>query len=53
MSSQIEEEKSNNVGFCQKLKLLSKNYDFIMVCLALTFLYFIVSGVMYWTPDYM
>ena len=35
------------------MKMLKSNYEFVMLCLALTGIYFIAAGVMYWLPDYM
>lgn len=39
--------------FLQRLKQLAGNWSFIFICLGLTAIYFIVTGIQYWITDYM
>lgn len=39
--------------FCEKLKIISTNGDYLKLCLGLSGLYFVVTGLQYWIPDYM
>jgi hypothetical protein len=39
--------------FCEKLKIISTNCDYLKLCLGLSGLYFVVTGLQYWIPDYM
>ena len=37
----------------QKIKSLMGNIVFICLCFGLTGLYFVVTGIQYWAPDYL
>ena len=49
-SSEYEEKES---GICQGLKDLFTNAPYILLCLSLTFLYFVITGIQYWVSDYL
>ena len=39
--------------FCQRLKSVATNKVFVSLCFSLSGLYFVVTGVQYWTPNYL
>lgn len=39
--------------FCEKLKKILCNGPFMLICVALSFLYFIITGIQYWVSDYL
>ena len=39
--------------FCQRLKSLVQNKSFVLLCVSLTGLYFIITGIQYWVSDYL
>ena len=43
----------NDQPFIKKLKSVVSNRIFLAFCSGLTGLYFVVTGVQYWTPDYL
>ena len=47
----LQDEKKES--FCQRIKSVISNKVFVSLCLSLSGLYFIVTGVQYWTPDYL
>merc|ERR1712086_921242 len=49
-SSECEEKESS---ICQSLKDLFTNPPYILLCLSLTFLYFVITGIQYWVSDYL
>jgi len=50
-----DDDELNDVDktFCQRLKLLFTNKAYILLCMSLTTLYFIITGIQYWGSDYM
>jgi len=59
IEKQIKKETNANKDneeeqpFMQKLKSVISNKIFVLLCGALTGLYFVVTGIQYWTPDYL
>lgn len=57
--TQESEEEDSAMGeemgaqYFRKMKQLMRNLPFLMLCLALTAIYFIVTGIQYWVSDYM
>mmetsp|Transcript_17687 Transcript_17687/g.29897 ORF Transcript_17687/g.29897 Transcript_17687/m.29897 type:complete len:442 (+) Transcript_17687:459-1784(+) len=47
------EERFITPSFRGQLASLFKNLAFVCLCLSLTGLYFVVTGIQYWTPDYL
>lgn len=50
------DEKSNDfasLSFCSKLKILFSNKAFLIICFALTFLYYVITGIQYWVSNYL
>jgi MFS transporter, Spinster family, sphingosine-1-phosphate transporter len=43
----------DNLSYLEKIKSLTKNPVYVGLCLSLTGLYFVVTGVQYWTPNYL
>ena len=39
--------------FIERLKQLAGNWPFINICMGLTAIYFIVTGIQYWISDYL
>ena len=43
----------DNQGFIKKMKSVLQNKIFLCLCLSLTGNYFVITGIQYWTPDYL
>ena len=41
-----------HLSFCQKICIVTKNKSYIFLVLALSSLFFLMSGVTYWMPTY-
>ena len=39
--------------FCEKIKIISTNGNYLKLVLGISGLYFVVTGLQYWIPDYM
>lgn len=53
--SKVEKKKANekDLTFKQKVYNILMNIEFMCFCLALTGLYYMVTGIQYWLPYYM
>lgn len=48
-----EIENMDELTYCQRLKAVVTNGTFMLLCISITGLYFIVTGIQYWISDYM
>lgn len=51
--SSVIKKAPKKESFASKLKSVMGNTVFICLCLGLTGLYFVVTGIQYWAPDYL
>lgn len=52
-SDSSELEATVDQTFCERFKSLFKNGPFILFCISLTFLYFVITGIQFWVSDYL
>ena len=53
MENVKEEDKKENNNYFRNIKELFMNPCFILLCLSLDGLYFVITGIQYWITDYL